>query len=204
MYTSKAERSNTPRYMVYVTTNLINNKKYIGVHKFRSINDGYIGSGYALKDAIKKYGKRNFKREILFIFDTETEAYNKEHELITDDMIKGRDYYNVSGGGKTPCRLKEESKYKIKIATVKRTNKKSRISIKIKATNIVTLETKEYNSILACCKDLKLQYSCVLKVCKGGREGRTQHKGWTFETEKYGDSPELKHEFYKHKYSKKH
>jgi hypothetical protein len=42
-------------YIVYCTTNNINNKKYIGVHGCFSLTEGYIGSGYALKEAIKKY-----------------------------------------------------------------------------------------------------------------------------------------------------
>jgi len=50
---------------VYLTTNLVNEKQYVGSHK-GDINDGYLGSGRpALANAIKKYGKENFKREIL-------------------------------------------------------------------------------------------------------------------------------------------
>lgn len=49
---------------VYVTTNLVNGKKYVG-RSTRSINCSYLGSGKLLKKAIKKYGKENFKREII-------------------------------------------------------------------------------------------------------------------------------------------
>ncbi|ADG36130.1 putative truncated Seg-like homing endonuclease [Acinetobacter phage Acj61] len=37
----------------YLTTNLINGKMYYGVHSTKNINDGYIGSGKALKLAIQ-------------------------------------------------------------------------------------------------------------------------------------------------------
>ena len=47
-------------YTVYKTTNLVNNKIYIGVHKTSKPNDTYIGSGKILADAILKYGKENF------------------------------------------------------------------------------------------------------------------------------------------------
>lgn len=50
--------------IIYKTTNLVNGKIYIG----QSINDeddNYIGSGTYIKKAIKKYGKDNFKKEII-------------------------------------------------------------------------------------------------------------------------------------------
>lgn len=53
-------------HIVYLTTNLVNNKIYIGVHSTYDLNDDYLGSGFALKKAINKYGKEKFKREILF------------------------------------------------------------------------------------------------------------------------------------------
>jgi hypothetical protein len=49
--------------IIYCTTNKINGKKYIGSHNKRKLN--YLGSGTDLKQAIKKYGKENFTRQIL-------------------------------------------------------------------------------------------------------------------------------------------
>lgn len=103
------------KYIVYCTTCLVNNKIYIGVHKTEDpdIFDGYIGNGIdkshlkliiknpktPFQNAVKKYGYKNFKRAILFIFDTEEEAYNKEAELVTLDFVKRKDTYNVALGG---------------------------------------------------------------------------------------------------------
>lgn len=85
-------------YFVYETTNLINGKKYIGKHK-GLINDDYLGSGNCLLAAIKKYGKENFIRKILFIAKDEQEAYDKEKELIAFyHAIEREDYYNISSG----------------------------------------------------------------------------------------------------------
>lgn len=51
---------------VYKIINLINNKIYIGISRKNSINSiNYFGSGKAIKLAIKKYGKENFKKEII-------------------------------------------------------------------------------------------------------------------------------------------
>lgn len=52
---------------VYITTNLINNKKYIGKRKIRNVKSDstYLGSGKDLKKDIELYGVENFKRDIL-------------------------------------------------------------------------------------------------------------------------------------------
>ena len=67
--------------------NLINNKIYIGYHATNNINDKYMGSGNIILDAIKKYGKENFKKEILFIFDTEQEMRDKEKEIVNEEYL---------------------------------------------------------------------------------------------------------------------
>lgn len=104
-------------YIVYKTTNLINGKIYVGVHRTNlDIFDGYIGCGVSKKNknkktkgfpkAVQKYGYENFKRETLFIFpDTEEGkrlAYEKEAEIVTIDFVKRIDTYNLSVGGVMP------------------------------------------------------------------------------------------------------
>lgn len=65
-------------FFVYKTTNIINGKYYIGVHKTYDIEDGYLGSGTILKKAIEKYGKENFSREILSYHDSYDSALKEE------------------------------------------------------------------------------------------------------------------------------
>lgn len=54
------------QHYVYITTNLINGMRYIGMH-YGELNDDYLGSGNLIQLAIQKYGKENFKKDILEI-----------------------------------------------------------------------------------------------------------------------------------------
>lgn len=89
-------------HYLYKITNLINNKIYIGIHSTDNLDDGYFGSGQALKRAIKKYGKENFKKEILEWFDWKCEALQREAEIVNEEFIKRTDVYNLMAGGKNP------------------------------------------------------------------------------------------------------
>ncbi len=86
-------------YTVYKTTNLINNKIYVGAHKCKDPNDRYIGSGAILKRSIKKYGRSNFIKEVLFQFDNPDDMYLKESEIVDKDFVARSDTYNVTKGG---------------------------------------------------------------------------------------------------------
>lgn len=85
---------------IYITTNLINNKKYIGQHIGYS-QDNYLGSGVELIKAIKKYGRENFRREILCFCSTQEEMDEKEMYYIKKyNAVKNPNFYNISEGGK--------------------------------------------------------------------------------------------------------
>lgn len=86
-------------YTVYKISNKIDGKIYIGSHKTRSLDDGYMGSGKYLKYAQEKYGIENFTKEILFIFDAPDLMYAKEAELVTEEFIALENTYNIKLGG---------------------------------------------------------------------------------------------------------
>ena len=105
---------NNFKYIVYQTINIVNNKIYVGIHKTKDPFkfDGYIGNGvninypstymnpkYPFQKAVKKYRTSSFKRSILYIFDTELEASNKEQEIISKEFINRPDTYNLALGG---------------------------------------------------------------------------------------------------------
>lgn len=82
-------------YTVYKITNTINGKIYIGCHITLNPNDYYFGSGLLITKAIKKYGKHNFSKEVLFVCPSRESMYKKEIELIK----KYKPYYNIAEGG---------------------------------------------------------------------------------------------------------
>lgn len=84
-------------YTVYKITNQLNQKFYIGVHKTNDPYDSYMGSGIAIKNAIKKHGVETFTKEILLITESKDEAYSKEREL-TVDYDKSSNYNMKLGG----------------------------------------------------------------------------------------------------------
>lgn len=45
-------------FYIYEVTNLVNGKTYIGQHITDDLEDGYLGSGKALKAAIKDFQSR--------------------------------------------------------------------------------------------------------------------------------------------------
>ena len=86
-------------HFIYKTTNIINGNYYIGKHSTKNNNDSYLGSGDLLKKAIKKYGKENFKREILFECNSDQELFEKEQEIVTIDIVSDPNSYNIALGG---------------------------------------------------------------------------------------------------------
>lgn len=84
--------------IIYKTTNLINNKIYVGQDSKN--NPNYYGSGKILKAAIKKYGKINFKKEILEHCRTRDELNDCEKYWICELESQNPNIgYNITAGG---------------------------------------------------------------------------------------------------------
>ena len=70
-------------YGLYKITNLVNGKMYIGKHVTSNLDDGYMGSGKILKQAIKKYGAENFRKEWLGFYE-DLEELNYMERVFVD------------------------------------------------------------------------------------------------------------------------
>ena len=86
---------------IYKTTNLLNGKIYVGKRVYRKKDDGwYLGSGIYLKRAIKKYGRENFKKEILEWCDNKSYLCQREIYWINQlNSTNPKIGYNLSLGG---------------------------------------------------------------------------------------------------------
>lgn len=110
-------------YIVYLTTNVVNHKIYIGVHQTKDPNkfDGYIGNGININSpktyqkgkellhaAVRKYGVSSFYRTTLKEFDNVDDALALEALLVDERFVKSPNTYNmVLGGGKPPILSKK-------------------------------------------------------------------------------------------------
>lgn len=87
------------QHYIYMTTDHLHNKKYIGKH-FGELNDNYFGSGKIISRVIKKYGTDILTKEILYISKDAEENNQKEKEFIAlYDAVKSNDFYNIIAGG---------------------------------------------------------------------------------------------------------
>ena len=87
-------------YYVYRITNKINSKTYIGQHKYKKLDDNYMGSGKLIRRAQKKYGIENFEKEILYSrIQYKTTADDMEKFAIAKERAIGKAEYNIADGG---------------------------------------------------------------------------------------------------------
>lgn len=85
--------------IVYKITNLINNKLYVGITKqsLKSRLNQHFSNDYPIGKAMKKYGKENFKIEILETVDNIKDALEKETNYISmfNTSITNNQGYNI-------------------------------------------------------------------------------------------------------------
>lgn len=87
---------------IYLTTNKINGKKYIGLSTRDSKKSlTYLGSGVNLTKAIKKYGRENFQKKILEdnILTFEKLCRREEFYIKKYNAVNSKSFYNAEKGG---------------------------------------------------------------------------------------------------------
>lgn len=158
------------KWIVYLTTCIVNKKIYIGYHKTEDpkVFDGYIGCGvyidtpssYKKREtpfqcAVEKYGVNKFIRVTLGVYDTLEEAAALEATIVTKEFIQRQDTYNIKLGGEGGC--PEESKVKIYMYDLDG--------------NFV----KDFDTAFDCCKYFNPKAKNGSSVLKAIRTGQTLH-----------------------------
>ena len=87
------------QHVLYKTTNLLNGRFYVGMHSTNNPNDGYLGSGRRLRAEIKKYGRENFKREILEVLTSRDALKAREEEIVNETLLDDCLCLNLKNGG---------------------------------------------------------------------------------------------------------
>lgn len=150
------------KFFVYVHTNKINNKKYVGItSKERpELRWGKNGYGYAnsvFYNAIVKYGWDNFDHDVLYSNLSLQEASEIEAKLIKDLKTQDNRFgYNIADGG-----------YHF-IGTVAK-QKLQELSEQRKIKVIRLNDCKIYDSITDAEQDSGVPNSNIIKCCKGSR-----------------------------------
>jgi PHP family Zn ribbon phosphoesterase len=69
------------------------------MHSTDDLNDGYMGSGKALKFSIQRYGKENHKVEILEMVENRELLAERERQLVTINKVRNGKCMNLKVGG---------------------------------------------------------------------------------------------------------
>lgn len=150
---------------VYRIVNNLNGMEYIGVHSTDNLNDGYFGSGTYLKNAIKKYGKSNFTKQIIQDFQDRQSALNKERELVNPDYVRNKSVYNLVLGGNVPIG---------RTLSIKKFTKWEQSQLFI-----------DFNKIEEANNDCKLDYEGEKLIFYPDKNKTTDYKNWLSEAERH-------------------
>lgn len=172
---------------IYITTNNVNGKKYIGQRKYDKYGKwkDYLGSGIILSRSIEKYGIQNFTKEI--IEECETRELLNQREIYWINFynaVESNNFYNIAKGGDggntiagySEAQLKQYKEFKSKLH--KQTALKGEESPSSKLTEkqvyeiIQRFKNNDFNS------DIANDYSVSVATIDDIRN----HKTWTYLT----------------------
>lgn len=94
------------------------------MHSTDDLEDGYMGSGKAIKFSIKRYGKENHKVEILEIVESRELLAEREKAIVTMSKVRDGNCMNLKLGGIGGFMKKTKKKKKKKSSLVKKTKVK--------------------------------------------------------------------------------
>lgn len=82
---------------VYRVTSTIDGKTYIGRHRYLPGEDWnyYLGSGVFITHAVAKYGRENFKKELVSSHPDRVSLVKAEELAIIKEILEGRGQFNI-------------------------------------------------------------------------------------------------------------
>jgi len=136
--------------IVYITTNLINGKKYIG----STTNDSkyYFGSNICLKQDIKQYSTKNFIKQVLWEGPLEHRYEMEEYYIDYYNAADSDLFYNISKKGAGTLKgviLSKEHKANISAGKKGKTGNATGKTWNVKTKKIYSEETKAKMSAAA-------------------------------------------------------
>lgn len=155
---------------IYLTTNLINDKKYIGQRKGQIFNKNYKGSGKIILKALKKYGRENFEVELLeWCYDFDQLQDAEEYWIAIHQAADDPYYYNIKYGG-SQCKFPPEIGKKISRALRKMTDNGLTVSQNSHRKRNDTLKDKDPDFL----KTIGIK-SSKTQILNGKHAGRNNH-----------------------------
>lgn len=176
----------TNNYTVYKHTSP-NGKVYIGI-TCNDVRDRWqYGNGYAKQplfyNAIKKYGWKNFKHDVLFEGLSKEEAEAKEVELIAKFKSNNRAYgYNIESGGNCSGKMSEETRNKVSVALKGRvvSDETRQLLSKAGKGRIVTDETRKKLRAALSGREITEEHRAKISAAN---KGKIHPKGWNHSEE---------------------
>lgn len=176
-------------YYLYEIRNNIDGKIYIGVHKTKVLDDGYMGSGLIIKRAIEKHGVVNFTKTILETFETQEEMFAREKEIVTEEFLLREDTYNLRRGGYGGWDYLNKTGKNLRTGMIHSEESKEKMSISCKKS--MTQERKEAMSVRSSGENSQMKRPEIAKKVADALRGRNlseDHKEKISQTLK--DNPE--------------
>lgn len=161
-------------YKIYLITNLLNHKKYVGMTKF-SLEERFLQhskKGFLLTESIKKYGEQKFSIELIEEVESAERAYELEIFYIREYNTKAPNGYNLTDGGDGIFGWQPTDEYRQECSErVKQLHKNQKIGMYGKNH---TEETKQKMS-----KSLKGNQNCLGRVLSEETKSKISlsHKG---------------------------
>lgn len=160
--------------LIYCTTNLIDGKKYIG-KQWQDNKHYYLGSGLYLQRAVQKYGKKNFKKEILEsnIYDYDLLSEREKYYIKLYDALNSDEYYNLTEGGDGVVvgrKFSEETKRKMSESAKGR--KHETLLKAVYQYDLNGFFIAEYEGVAIACRELGWNFNKTTDICRACNKTR--------------------------------